>query len=42
MNGDEPAATVEISPLFAASAEQLMGKPITPRQISPGDSVYYG
>jgi len=38
----EPAATVEISPLFAASADQLRGKAIEPRAIRPGDSVYYG
>ncbi len=38
----EPAATVEISPLFAANADQLRGKTIEPRTIHPGDSVYYG
>ena len=42
MTGDEPAATLEIGPLFAASAEQLKGKPLEPRQISRGESVYYG
>ncbi len=40
--GGEPAATVEISPLFAVSADQLRGKTIEPRTIKPGDSVYYG
>ena len=38
MNGDEPAATVEISPLFAVSAEQLAGQPIP--TIKAGESVY--
>ena len=40
--GGEPAATVEISPLFAVSADQLRGKRIEPREIKPGDVVYYG
>ncbi len=40
--GGEPAATVEISPLFAVSADQLRGKTIEPRTINPGDGVYYG
>ncbi len=38
----EPAATVEISPLFAVSADQLRGRTIEPRTINPGDGVYYG
>jgi UDP-N-acetylglucosamine/UDP-N-acetylgalactosamine diphosphorylase len=38
----EPAATVEISPLFAVSADQLRGKTIEPRTIRAGESVYYG
>ena len=40
MNGEEPAATVEISPTFAASAEQLTGKPLP--AITAGESVYLG
>ena len=38
MAGDEPAATVEISPLFAATEQQLKGKPLP--TLKAGDSVY--
>ena len=40
MAGDEPAATVEISPLFAVSPDQLKGKPVP--AIAAGESVYLG
>jgi UDP-N-acetylglucosamine/UDP-N-acetylgalactosamine diphosphorylase len=40
--GTEPEATIEISPLRALSPEDLKSKPITPRQIKPGSSVYLG
>jgi UDP-N-acetylglucosamine/UDP-N-acetylgalactosamine diphosphorylase len=38
----EPAATLEISPLFAVSAEKLKGKPLPTKKIDPGASVYFG
>ena len=40
MTDGEPAATVEISPTFAVSAEQLAGKPLP--TITAGESVYIG
>ena len=40
MAGDDPAATVEISPLVAVSAEQLKGRAVP--AIKAGDSVYLG
>ncbi len=40
MKGDEPDATLEISPLFAVSADQLKGKPLP--AVTAGDSVYLG
>jgi UDP-N-acetylglucosamine/UDP-N-acetylgalactosamine diphosphorylase len=36
----EPDASLEISPLFAVSADQLRGKTINRRTIEPGSSLY--
>jgi UDP-N-acetylglucosamine/UDP-N-acetylgalactosamine diphosphorylase len=38
----EPAATLEISPLFAASVAQLKTKPLPTKKIDAGASVYFG
>lgn len=38
----EPDATIEISPLFAASAEELKTKPLQMKKIEAGKSVYFG
>jgi UDP-N-acetylglucosamine/UDP-N-acetylgalactosamine diphosphorylase len=38
----EPAATLEISPLFAVSADKLKNKPLPTNKIDPGASVYFG
>ena len=38
MNGEEPAATVEISPLFAATADQVKDKAGSIKSIKAGDS----
>jgi len=37
----EPDAVIEISPLFAATEEELKGKQL-PKQIEPGASIYLG
>jgi UDP-N-acetylglucosamine/UDP-N-acetylgalactosamine diphosphorylase len=37
----EPDVTLEISPLFAVSAEQLAGKAVDARKIQAGASVYF-
>ena len=36
----EPDATIEISPLFATSADQLRSRPMQQVSIAPGDSKY--
>ena len=41
MKGDEPHATIEISPLFAVTQEHLKGKPLPPN-IGEGAVVYLG
>ena len=41
MAGDDVNATLEISPLFAASPEQLKGKPLPTPPIEPGATVYF-
>ena len=38
----EPDATIEISPLFAATTQQLKARDLTKVQIRSGDSVYLG
>ncbi|MDB5327103.1 MAG: UTP--glucose-phosphate uridylyltransferase [Phycisphaerales bacterium] len=38
----EPDATIEISPLFATSAEELKTKPLQVKKIEAGQSVYFG
>jgi UDP-N-acetylglucosamine/UDP-N-acetylgalactosamine diphosphorylase len=38
----EPDATLEISPLFAVSAEKLKDKPLPTKKIDRGASVYFG
>jgi len=40
--GTEPDATIEISPLRAVAPEDLKAKPLPPRQIKNGASVYLG
>jgi UDP-N-acetylglucosamine/UDP-N-acetylgalactosamine diphosphorylase len=37
----EPDVTIEISPLFAVSAEQLKSKSVDSKKIEPGASVYF-
>ena len=39
--GDEPDAVLEISPLYAVSAEQLKERPITIRKVINGQIVYF-
>jgi len=39
MNGEEPAATIEISPLFANTPAQLKAKTGSIKPIKAGDSV---
>jgi UDP-N-acetylglucosamine/UDP-N-acetylgalactosamine diphosphorylase len=41
MKGEDPDATLEISPLLATSAQQLRTRKLTKTSISPGESVYY-
>ena len=36
----EPDATLEISPLFATSAEQLASRPLAVKQVKPADILY--
>lgn len=38
----EPDCTIEISPLFASSAEELKMKPLQVKKIESGQSVYFG
>ena len=38
----EPDCTLEISPLFAGTAEELKTKPLQVKAIEPGQSVYFG
>ncbi|HEY2587392.1 MAG TPA: UDPGP type 1 family protein [Tepidisphaeraceae bacterium] len=38
----EPDAVLEISPLFATSAEQLRQRDIGIKQVNPGQSLYFG
>ncbi len=40
MNNGEPDATIEISPLFAASEQQLASRPLPVKQVSAGDVLY--
>ena len=42
MEGGEPAAVLEISPLFANSAEQLRRRRISLRSVEKGARVYFG
>ena len=42
MKGTEPDATIEISPLYAATEGQLRAKPDVPKMIRAGESVYLG
>ncbi len=42
MKGTEPDATIEISPLYAATEAQLRAKPDVPKTIRAGESVYLG
>jgi hypothetical protein len=41
MQGDDPHATIEISPLFAVTEEHLAGKKL-PAKIADGEVVYLG
>ena len=38
----EPAATIEISPLYATSAEELKSRAVAVRSIRKGDVAYFG
>lgn len=38
----EPAAVIEMSPLFATSAEQLKTRSIGLKDIKPGEKIYFG
>ncbi|HEX8322694.1 MAG TPA: UDPGP type 1 family protein [Tepidisphaeraceae bacterium] len=38
----EPDCVLEISPLFASSAEELKTKPLQVEKIEPGQSIYFG
>ncbi|MGC4031113.1 MAG: UDPGP type 1 family protein [Tepidisphaeraceae bacterium] len=38
----EPDAVIEISPLFASSADDLKTKTLQKKAIAPGESVYFG
>jgi hypothetical protein len=40
MNNAEPDATIEISPLFAVSEQQLASRPLPVKQVSAGDVLY--
>jgi len=42
IKGDDPDATLEISPLFATSDKQLAERNLTVRKIAPGQVVYFG
>jgi UDP-N-acetylglucosamine/UDP-N-acetylgalactosamine diphosphorylase len=42
MKNGEPDATIEISPLFATSAQQLASRPLPVKQVKPGDVLYLG
>ena len=41
MQGDDPHATIEISPLFAVTESHLKGKKL-PTKIAEGEVVYLG
>ena len=41
MRDGEPDCTLEISPLYATSAEQMQQKNLTAKQIPPGSSIYF-
>ena len=41
MQGEEPHTTLEISPLFAVTAQHLAGKQL-PTKIGDGEVVYLG
>lgn len=40
MNGSEPQATIEISPLFAANVEQLKARKLPALSFAPGKAIY--
>jgi UDP-N-acetylglucosamine/UDP-N-acetylgalactosamine diphosphorylase len=40
MSNAEPDATIEISPLFAVSEQQLASRPLPVKQVSAGDVLY--
>ncbi|HZZ43846.1 MAG TPA: UDPGP type 1 family protein [Tepidisphaeraceae bacterium] len=42
INGEDPDALLEISPLFATSADQLRTRTLTFKQVQPKQSVYFG
>jgi UDP-N-acetylglucosamine/UDP-N-acetylgalactosamine diphosphorylase len=42
MHGDDPQATLEISPLLATSAAQLRERELKVEPIKPGASIYFG
>jgi UDP-N-acetylglucosamine/UDP-N-acetylgalactosamine diphosphorylase len=41
LKAGEPDAVLEISPLFAVSAEQLKSKSVDSKKIAPGSNVYF-
>lgn len=42
MRGEDPDCVLEISPLYAVTAEQLKIRKPHPLEVAPGQSVYYG
>jgi hypothetical protein len=42
MTGEDPAATLEISPLYATTAKQLAQRKPPLRHIEAGDVIYLG
>jgi UDP-N-acetylglucosamine/UDP-N-acetylgalactosamine diphosphorylase len=42
LDGDEPRATLEISPLFATSEQQLAERNLPVKQVTAGQVVYFG
>jgi UDP-N-acetylglucosamine/UDP-N-acetylgalactosamine diphosphorylase len=40
IKGEEPDATLEISPLFAVTEQHLKGKPLPTKKVEPGQSLY--
>jgi hypothetical protein len=42
MRDGEPDCALEVSPLYATSAEQLQQKNLAGKQIQPGQAVYFG